>query len=314
MGQFRNVAVLMGGVSNERQVSLVSGAAVVAGLRELGHIVQPVILERESVDALPAGIEAVFLALHGGYGEDGRIQADLDHLGLPYTGSGSRASHLAMDKLLTKRVFVAQGIPTPESAVVSAGDERMPFAPPLVVKPPRDGSSVGVVCVQQASDWARALAEARRFDSEVLVERYIPGREWTVGIVGETCLPVVESQAPDGWYDFRAKYTKGMTTYVFPQQPEDAALRRRCQDLAWSAFQSLGARGLGRIDLRVTPDGHPYVLELNALPGFTPTSLLPKAAAHVGISFAALCDRVLQNARCDPPGAAAVQPVRNKAG
>jgi D-alanine-D-alanine ligase len=301
MGRFRQVAVLKGGVSAEREVSLVSGGAVTEGLRQAGYDARPVDVTAERLPDLPAGTEAVFLALHGGYGEDGRVQADLDRAGVPYTGAGSAASRLAMDKVLTKRALEARGIPVPAYEVLPPGRTHTALPLPVVVKPPRDGSSVGVVRVRQASEWDAALAQARRIDPEVLVERYVPGREWTVGVVGDEALPVIEIAAPDGWYDYRAKYTAGLTHYLFPEDGASAALRERCRVLALEVFRALGARGLGRVDFRVTDAGEPYVLELNTLPGFTPTSLLPKAAARVGLSFPALCARVIESARFDPP-------------
>jgi len=200
-----------------------------------------------------------------------------------------------MDKIATKRLLAAKGVPTADFDVLPAGVNRTRLPLPLVVKPPRDGSSVGVSRVLTAAAWEDALAEARRHDpaGEVLVETYLPGREWTVSIVGDEALPVVEIQPPDGWYDFHAKYTAGATRYVFPDEPELEALTQQCRDLALAAFRALGCRGLGRVDFRVLPDGRPFVLEINTIPGFTPTSLLPKAAARAGLGFPQLCDRIM---------------------
>ncbi len=297
----KRVAVVMGGTSNEREVSLKSGAAVVEGLTEAGFDVVPVVLERDSVDALPAGVEAVFLALHGGYGENGGVQADLDRLGVPYTGPGAAASRITIDKIATKRVLEAAGVPTAPFEVLPRGADATALPLPVVVKPPRDGSSVGISKVSEPGQWAAALETARAVDpqGEVLVEAYIPGREWTVGVVGGEALPVVEIQAPGGWYGFAEKYTRGVTRYVFPEASEDAPLTAQCQVLALLAFQAVGCRGVSRIDFRVTPEGRPYVLEINTIPGFTATSLLPKAAAKKGLSFSALCAKLLEHAACD---------------
>jgi D-alanine-D-alanine ligase len=321
--KFRRVAVLMGGVSSECDVSLRSGRAVAEALRAAGVAVEGVVLDRAAIPPLPPGTEAVFLALHGGYGEDGGAQADLDALGMPYTGSGAQASRLAMDKLRTKRVLLEHGVPTPPFDVRGAADNRLPELPlPVVVKPPRDGSSVGVTRVRSADEWRGALDAARRLDAagEALVEAYIPGREWTVGMLADQTLPVVEIRAPDGWYGFEAKYGKPdpaagrpATEYIFPEAPEDAARVAACQELARRAFRAAGCRGLGRVDFRLAPDNGLYVLEINTLPGFTSTSLLPKAAARAGIWFVELCCRVLETARCDAPEAAP-RPRQKQAG
>jgi D-alanine-D-alanine ligase len=297
----KRVAVVMGGTSNEREVSLKSGAAVVDGLREAGFDAVPVVLEADRIDALPAGVEAVFVALHGGYGENGGVQADLDALGVPYTGPGAAASRITIDKIATKRVLEAAGVPTAPYEVLPRGVEATTLPLPVVVKPPRDGSSVGISKVTEPGQWAAALKAARDVDpqGEVLVEAYIPGREWTVGVVGGEALPVVEIQAPNGWYGFAEKYTKGVTSYVFPEGVDDAPLVAKCQLLALLAFQAAGCRGVSRVDFRVTPEGQPYVLEINTIPGFTATSLLPKAAAKKGLCFSALCARLLTFAACD---------------
>ena len=301
MVSVKKVAVLMGGVSSEREVSLRSGQAVVKGLEAAGYAVTPVVLEREAVEGLPAGIEAVFLALHGGYGENGGVQADLDRLGMPYTGAGSAASRLAMDKIATKRRLVERGVPTPEFAVLMPNEMESPLSLPVVVKPPCDGSSMGISRVLEAAAWAPALALARQFATDVLVERFIPGREMTVGVLGDQVLPVVEIRAADGWYGFDAKYVSGNTVYSFPDPVAEAGLLARCQALALATFRALNARGLGRIDFRVTETGEPFVLELNSLPGLTATSLMPKAAAAAGMSFSDLCARIMELAACDAP-------------
>ena len=294
----KRVAVVMGGTSSEREVSLKSGAAVVEGLKQAGYDAVPVVLDEDRIDRLPEGVEAVFLALHGGYGENGGVQADLDKLAMPYTGPGAAASRITIDKIATKRVLDAAGVPTAAYEVLPRGTDVTSLPLPVVVKPPRDGSSVGISKVTEPGQWAAALKTARDVDpqGEVLVEAYIPGREWTVGVIGGEALPVVEILAPGGWYGFQEKYTKGVTNYVFPDAVEDAPLVAQCQLFALLAFQAAGCRGVSRIDFRVTPDGLPYVLEINTIPGFTATSLLPKAAAKAGMPFSALCAKLLENA------------------
>ena len=301
MARFKKVAVLMGGVSTEREISFLSGKAVLDGLLAAGYDAVPHVLDAEAVGDLPAGVEAVFLALHGGYGENGGVQADLDRMGVPYTGSGAAASRAAMDKILSKELFGRAGIPTAEWAVLREGDDRMPFPAPLVAKTPAGGSSVGVAIAHTEAEWPEALALARRYSPDVLVERFVPGREWTVGILCGEPLPLIEIQTAE-WYDFTAKYkAHGSTRYVFPEDAADREAVARCSAVARDAFRAFGARGLGRIDLRVTPEGEPFVLELNSLPGFTATSLLPKAAAKAGIPFPELCARVMEAATFDPP-------------
>jgi len=293
MGQkFKKVAVLMGGPSAERAVSLRSGAAVARGLRETGYAVDEVDL-RDGELKIATDVEAVFLALHGAYGEDGVVQEKLRALQMPYTGSGAEASRKAFDKLLSKRAFVAAAIPTPDYEVLSvAAAHRLPL--PVVVKPACQGSSIGLHCVRAEGEWAGSLADALQHGT-VLVERYIPGRELTVGLLGDDALPVVEIRAPDDWYDYGAKYTTGRTEYQVPA-PLTAEQTTKCQDLARRVFRVLGCCDLGRVDLRLTPDDQLFVLEMNTIPGFTETSLFPKAAAAAGLSFAALCDRIMRRA------------------
>ncbi|MEI7945669.1 MAG: D-alanine--D-alanine ligase [bacterium] len=292
----KRVAVLMGGTSNERDVSLRSGGAVVRALQAEGLEVVPVVLECDSIESLPRDIDAVFLALHGGYGENGGVQQDLDQLSIPYTGPGAAASRIAMDKIATKKCLEAAKLPTPPYDVLTAQMTCTMLQLPVVVKPPRDGSSVGISKVTEPSHWNDALAAARAIDpdGEVLVEQYIPGREWTVSVIGGVALPVVEICAPNGWYGFTEKYTQGMTQYLFPEGAENATLILTCQKLAVQAFHAIGCRGVSRVDFRITPEGNPFILEINTLPGLTATSLLPKAAARAGESFGALCLHLLK--------------------
>ena len=292
---FDRVAVLMGGPSEEREVSLKSGRAVARGLREAGYDVAEVDLPGRDV-ALPDGVEAVFIALHGEFGEDGQVQAILDEMGMPYTGAGAESSRLAMDKALSKGAFVENGIPTAEYELLRRGEcRRLPL--PVVVKPVCQGSSIGVHCVGGEAEWEASFAEAFRHGELLLVERYVAGRELTVGIVGRQVLPVIEIVARGGWYGYEAKYTKGMTEYIVPAQLEDC-VTRRVQDLALRVFDALGCRGLGRVDFILTEAGELVTLELNTIPGFTETSLLPKSAAAAGIGFAELCARIMESAEC----------------
>ncbi len=287
----------MGGFSSEREVSLRSGAAVAKGLRQSGYQAAGVDVRRREFD-LPAGTDAVFVALHGEFGEDGEVQAWLEKRGVPYSGSGPAASRLAFDKARSKEVLVRRGVATPPFEVLRAGDRRtLPL--PVVVKPVRQGSSFGVHRVAEEREWAAALADALTYNGAVLVEPFIAGKELTVGLVGEEVLPAIEIRAPDNNYDYHAKYTAGVTKYDIPAQLSGAETDL-CRQLARATYQALGARGMGRVDLRLAPDGGMHVLELNTIPGFTETSLLPKAAAAAGYSFAALCDRIIRLATCAP--------------
>lgn len=295
MKRFKQVAVLKGGWGSEREVSLRSGAAVARGLREAGYAVEEIDVVSEAL-ALPASVEAVFIALHGAFGEDGGVQAWLDARGLPYTGSGAASCRLAFDKHRTRDCLAAAGLPVAPGVVLTAPADAPPLPLPLVVKPCREGSSVGCHRVFEAAEWAPAVADALRFDREALVETYIPGRELTVGVLDEEPLPIVEIRPRGGYYDYQSKYTSGMTDYLVPA-PLSGPDTARVQALALAVFRALGARGFGRVDVRMTPEGAPFVLELNSIPGFTETSLLPKAAAAAGIKFSALCDRILNNAR-----------------
>ena len=294
----KRIAVAMGGTSHEAEVSLRSGAAVAAALREAGYDVVEARLTRDAIDEVPRDVDAVFIALHGGYGEGGGIQADLDAAGLPYTGPGAAASRLCMDKPATKALLRKAGVPTPEGAVVTAAAAAFPppFPLPVVVKPPRDGSSVGLSKVTEAGQWPEAvrLAAAQDAQGEALVERFVPGRELAVGVVGDEALPVLEIVAPNGWYDYHAKYAPGVSRHVYP--PEDATTRE-AQRLAVLAARATGCRGAVRVDFRLSPEGALYTLEVNTAPGCTETSLLPDAAARAGIPFPALCARLIEAAR-----------------
>lgn len=288
-----NIVVMLGGPSAEREVSLRSGAAVARALRSRGHVVTEV----DPVTPgwlLPPGTDVVLLTLHGTYGEDGTVQRELDALGVPYTGCDAEASRIAFDKVLTKRRCLAVGVPTPRFEVLTTADAPWPadWQPPVVLKPVRQGSSVGLEFVERPDEFAPALARALGHGSEVVMEERIVGVETTVGILEGNPLPVVEVQPRAGSYDYTNKYTAGRTEYFCPARlaPE---VTRHVQAAALGAFQAIGGRDYARVDVMVTPDGAPWVLEVNTLPGMTELSLLPKAAAVAGLDFASLCERMV---------------------
>ncbi len=288
-----NITVMLGGPSAEREVSLRSGAAVAKALRSLGHTVQE-LDPRNGSWSLPAGTEVVFLALHGTYGEDGTVQQRLDELGVPYTGCGPEASRIGFDKVMTKQCCLRAGVPTARFIVIDSPDARWPmgWTPPVVLKPVRQGSSVGLQFVERVADWPAALKDAFRYDTQVLVEERIAGRESTVGILGDQVLPVVEVRPKQGTYDYKTKYTPGASEYFCPA-PFEPVVTQRVQAAGLGAFRAIGGRDYSRVDVMVKPNGDPVVLEVNTLPGMTETSLLPKAAAAVGIDYAALCQRMV---------------------
>lgn len=289
--RFQKVAVLMGGPSSERAVSLRSGAAVAGALRERGYEVAEVVVGEDSSFAVPPGTDVAFVAMHGRFGEDGTIQALLRRQGVPHTGSSPEASRRAFDKSLSKPAMVAAGIPTPKHEFLRKGQARtLPL--PVVVKPVRQGSSVGVSRVFREADWAAALELALGLDDVALVEEFIPGRELTVGVVGGSVLPVIEILAPDGNFDYHAKYTPGVSQHVIPA-PIPEAIAQKCRAAALAMFRALGCAGMGRVDIRLRPDGEIFVLELNNIPGLTAVSLLPDAARAHGWSFPDLCEKIL---------------------
>jgi D-alanine-D-alanine ligase len=283
----------MGGPSAEREVSLRSGAQVSAALRSVGHTVRE--LDPEKPDwQLPKPTDVVFLALHGTYGEDGTVQTRLEELGVPYTGCDPEASRIGFDKYLTKERCIAAGVPTARHILVDSASASWPMGwnPPVVLKPARQGSSVGLQFVERVADWPTALAEALRYDTRVLMEEKISGRECTVGILADQPLPIVEVRPKTGIYDYKTKYTSGTTEYYCPA-PFDEATTARTQSAAIKAFKAIGGRDYSRVDVIVRADGEPIVLEVNTLPGMTETSLLPKAAEAAGISYAQLCQRMV---------------------
>jgi D-alanine-D-alanine ligase len=312
LAERRTVAVLKGGRSFERQVSLRSGARVQDSLERLGHQVAPVDagvdLVRQLRDAEP---DVAFVALHGQGGEDGTVQELLEIAGIPYTGSGVLACTRAADKVLAKHLMLEAGIPTPpffafgETAFRELGaaealpaiEERLEF--PIVVKPASGGSALGIRFARTAADVPGALVSAFSYDSRVLLERYVPGRDLAVSVLGDEALPVVEAiPREEDFYDFEARYEIGRTDFACPAElPGDAA--ERAQELALKTFRLLGCKGFARVDLMLDEAGDAWVLETNAIPGLTETSLLPQAAEAAGIGFDQLVERVLELALVD---------------
>jgi D-alanine-D-alanine ligase len=289
-----NITVMLGGPSAEREVSLRSGAEVAKALRSLGHEVHEVDPRTEKW-RLPKGTDVVFLALHGTYGEDGTVQRRLEELGVRYTGCDPEASRLGFDKILTKQRCIQEGVPTARFMLIDSAEASWPMGwnPPVVLKPARQGSSVGLQFVERVADWSKALTEAMRYDSHVLMEEKITGRECTVGILGDKPLPIIELRPKTGIYDYQTKYSVGTTEYFCPA-PFDDATTARVQAAALGAFKAIGGRDYSRVDVIVKPDGEPVVLEVNTLPGMTELSSLPKAAAAAGISYAQLCQQMVE--------------------
>jgi len=294
----KKICVLMGGTSNERDVSLVSGKNVVDALVSLNkYEVIPVVLDRDSVEDVP-DCDVCFLALHGGWGESGGVQAALDKRKIPYTGPGAKASQIAMDKVKTKMVLEMKGVPTAKWTLASPGTEASPLPLPVVVKPPCDGSSVGISKVRTADEWQPALDDALAAQGgkgEVMVETFIDGREMTVAVIDGAPLPVIEICAKGGWYGYDEKYNSDETRYPFPDDP----FLPLVQQIAVDAYRACGCRGVTRVDFRIDAKNRPFVLELNTLPGMTGHSLVPKAAQQAGIPFPELCDRMIAAAKCD---------------
>lgn len=301
----KKIAVVMGGPSTEKEVSLRTGKAILSALLEKGY--QAVGIELEPKNLLSRlqaeKIDVVFNAVHGLYGEDGVLQGALELSGIPYTGSGVMASAIAMDKGVSKRLFEAAQIPTPRSRIFNrqTGQSEIEqqieseFSLPLVVKATSQGSSIGVVIVKEKTGVADALTEAFRYSEEVLVEEFIDGRELTVAVLAGTeteVFPVIEIVPHSGEYDYHSKYTKGASDYRVPAELP-SAVESAVKNAALQAFQALHCAGIARVDIMLDADGKPYVLEVNTIPGMTETSLVPKAAAAVGLSFADLCERLL---------------------
>ena len=300
MSTFGKVAVLMGGKSAERAVSLKSGGMVLAALRASG-------IDAHAFDPSERGLEALiserfaraFIALHGRFGEDGVVQGALEYLGLPYTGSGVLASALAMDKLRTKQVWQACGLPTPPFELLSARTDFRAAAErlglPIMVKPATEGSSIGMSKVRAAADLEEAFALAVNYDRVVIAEKFIEGTELTAGILGREPLPLIRLETTRDFYDYEAKYVRDDTRYIVPCGLP-AAKEAEVQQLCLKAFDALGCRGWGRVDLMMDAAGNPYLLEVNTSPGMTDHSLVPMAARAVGLTYEKLCVKILEGA------------------
>jgi D-alanine-D-alanine ligase len=285
----KKVALLAGGPGKEREVSLRSGAAVANALRSVEAQVTEIDVRGRGFQ-IPVGTDLAYNMIHGTFGEDGEIQGILDQLGIPYTGEGELGSRLAFDKIATKRRFDEASVPNARWEIL--GLNQRPNLPlPMVIKPPREGSSVGVHIVTKAEDVDFALKDCLERDSEVLVEEFIKGSELTVGIVGNTALPIVEIVPKVDFYSYENKYTKGNSDYFCPARI-DAATTAAVQKAALDAYRSLSLEVYSRVDILLDSQNRPFVLEVNTIPGMTETSLLPKAAAAVGIDFAALCEEI----------------------
>ena len=319
--QFGKVAVLMGGRSAEREISLLSGQGVLAALRARGvdaHAFDPA--EQPMDELKKQGFARCFIALHGRYGEDGTVQGALELLGIPYTGAGVMASSMAIDKVMTKRVWLAEGLPTPRYVLLHRGEitpERVRAIPaalglPLIVKPVREGSSLGVTKVGSADQMEAALAEAAALDADILCEEFIAGDEVTCPVLGTAgaarALPVIHIVAPEGQYDYQNKYFTDVTEYRVPcdlPEGEEAAI----QALVLKAYRVLGCRGWGRIDVMIdAATRQPYLLEINTSPGMTGHSLVPMAARAAGIDYESLCLQLLASAALDYAAAVEVRP------
>ena len=297
----RRVGVLMGGVSAEREISLRSGKAVADALREKGHDVVEIDITDEDISQVQeAKVDAAFIALHGRFGEDGGIQGLLEEAGIPYIGSDPHASRVGMDKMATKCFFITHDVPTPPFRLVTTAqrwsqiDEAIAETGlPLVVKPLRQGSSIGVSIARTKEEVAIALAEAFRYGHRALLERFISGREFTVGVLDNEALPVIEMRPAQAFFNYEAKYSDPKTEFIAaPDLPPE--MLDKLQAVALSAHRSIGCRHLSRVDILIEDDGCVYTLEVNTIPGLTDRSLYPLAAREAGISFPDLCDRIVE--------------------
>ena len=293
----KKIAVLKGGPGSEREVSLATAAGVAGALRSLGADVVEIDVAGPGF-TLPPGIDIAFNAIHGTFGEDGQVQQILEERGIAYTGEGVAGSKAAFDKIESKKAFTAHGVPTPEYEVIPAG-ARPAMALPCVVKAPREGSSVGVYIVKTTAELDPALQGAAQYSDVLLIEKFVKGRELTVGILGDLALPIIEIRPIEGFYDFKNKYPflnkqgKSGADHLCPA-PIDEALTRRVQETALAAHRALGLEVYSRVDVLLPGDGAPSVLEINTIPGMTEVSLLPEAAAAAGISYPGLCERIIE--------------------
>jgi D-alanine-D-alanine ligase len=293
----QKIAVLMGGPGSERNVSLATGRGVSKALRSAGNEVIDVDVRDEDFP-LPKDVDLAFNCIHGTFGEDGQLQKILEARGVAYTGDGVEQSRIAFDKILSKQKFREHKVATPESEVIDAG-QRPKMSLPLVVKPARQGSTVGIVIVRKEDELDSALKEAAKYDRKLLVEKFVSGRELTIGILGDQALPILEIIPKGGFYDFNTKYpflnpqAGASAEHVCPATV-DAGLTKKIQELALQAFRALGLVVYGRVDVLLSDKSEPFVLEVNTIPGMTETSLLPEAAAAAGISYVDLCRRIIE--------------------
>jgi D-alanine-D-alanine ligase len=301
----KKIAVLMGGPGSERDVSLATGGGVSKALRSLGAEVKEIDVRNENFQ-LPDDVDLAFLTIHGTFGEDGQLQRILERRGIPYTGDGIEASEIAFNKIRSKEKFREHGVTTPRWEVIQSG-QRPAIPLPIVVKAPRQGSTVGVVIVKNEGDIESAISEAAKYDRELLVEKFVSGRELTIGILGEQALPILEIIPKGGFYDFNNKYpflnpqAGGSAEHVCPAKI-DAAKTKEIQELALRAFRAVGLQVYGRVDAILSENGQPFILEINTIPGMTEASLLPEAAAVAGISYVDLCARIIALSRARTGG------------
>jgi len=301
----KKIAVLMGGPSSERDVSLATGHGISKALRSLGAAVVEVDV-RDAKFKLPEDVDLAFIALHGTFGEDGQVQQILEARGVVYTGEGVEESRLAFDKIRSKEKFREHGVSTPEWEVIEA-HQRPRMQLPIVVKAPRQGSTVGIYIVKKAEDLESAIADAAKYDLELLIEKFVPGRELTIGILGDQVLPILEIIPKGGFYDFTNKYpflnpqAGGGAQHVCPAKI-DPDKTKEIQDLAFGAYRALGLQVYSRVDVILSETGQPFVLEINTIPGMTEASLLPEAAAAAGISYVDLCTRIIALSRARTEG------------
>ncbi len=296
----KKIAVLMGGPGSEREVSLATGRGVAKALRSLGAEVVEIDVRDENFQ-LPADVDLAFNTIHGTFGEDGHVQKILERRGVAYTGEGVAASEVAFDKIRTKEKFQEHGVTTPPWEVIHSG-QRPTIPLPIVVKAPRQGSTVGVVIVKNEREIESAIAEARKYGRELLIEKFVSGRELTVGILGDQVLPILEIIPKGGFYDFNNKYPflnpqgGGGAEHVCPANI-DAGKTKEIQQLALRAFRSAGLQVYARVDAILSENGRSYILEINTIPGMTEASLLPEAAAAAGINYPDLCARIIALSR-----------------
>tara|TARA_B100000575_G_scaffold44956_1_gene32186 strand:+ start:1896 stop:2819 length:924 start_codon:yes stop_codon:yes gene_type:complete len=293
----KTIAVLMGGPGSEREVSIASGKSVSKALAEKGAAVIDVVLEDESLE-LEDEVDLVFNVIHGTFGEDGSLQKILNERRIPYTGAGASSSELAFDKLLSKKSFVEHGVNTPLFDFIStSGESQTSIKEPYVIKPPKEGSSVGVHIIRYASEFDEAIKDVAKYDEIALVEEFISGKELTVGILNGEALPIVHIQPESGFYDMNNKYpwlSGGQGSQYFCPADLDDEITSKIKDLALEAHKALGIEIYSRVDVLLSDEQIPYVLEVNTIPGMTETSLLPKAANAYGINFADLCERIAE--------------------